>query len=204
MDYERVRGWTKSSRLPAGKSSLFDLRKLFIPINQGNVHWVLVVVDIEDPDGEGKSDGSDRGGGGGGGSKVSFYDSFDKDGTSYVEVRLGPTRAMKHRQMFHFFAGSCIILPGKQTTAAATTHVGFGYAAPLFRGPKTRSSFGIEAFFSLFLAKKHGSTYLQAKIMTPPRCASLNNVSHPYASQHHVSIHMQAKPIAPSMPKPKP
>lgn len=94
MDYDRVRGWTKSSRLPAGKSSLFDLRKLFIPINQGNVHWVLVVVDMEGPDGEGKRDGSDRGGGGsgGGGSKVvSFFDSFGKDGTSYVEVSSGPT-----------------------------------------------------------------------------------------------------------------
>eukprot|EP00904_Undaria_pinnatifida_P007574 jgi/Undpi1/3947/HiC_scaffold_16.g07315.m1 len=87
VDYERVRKWTKSSRLPAGKSTLFDLRKLFIPINQANVHWVLVVVDMEGPNGDGTSDGGIASGSGGGGSKVvSFYDSFGKDGTSYVEA----------------------------------------------------------------------------------------------------------------------
>lgn len=80
MDYGRVQGWTKSSRLPAGKSSLFDLRKLFIPINQGNVHWVLVVVDMERCGG-GAGDGGDSG------KVVSFFDSFGRDGTHYVEVR---------------------------------------------------------------------------------------------------------------------
>lgn len=76
VDYERVAGWTKRSRLPGGKSSLFDMRKLFIPINQGNIHWVLVVVDM--------------GGGSGSGAKmvVSFFDSFGRDGTAYVEVGL--------------------------------------------------------------------------------------------------------------------
>lgn len=78
VDYERVAGWTKRSRLPEGKSSLFDVRKLFIPINQGNVHWVLVVVDMDGGDG----DGSDSGGA----KVVSFFDSFGRDGTSYVEA----------------------------------------------------------------------------------------------------------------------
>jgi len=72
VDYARVAGWTKSSRLPEGKSSVFDMQKLFIPINQGNVHWVLVVVDMDT----------------GGGAKVvvSFFDSFGRDGTTYVEA----------------------------------------------------------------------------------------------------------------------
>ena len=174
MDYERVRGWTKSSRLPAGKSSLFDLRKLFIPINQGNVHWVLVVVDMEDPDDGGKS--------GGGGSKVvSFFDSFGKDGTSYVEVRPGPTRATKQRQMLRSTV-SYIMSHGKQTTAptttttitlpittpppTTTTHA--DYTAPLSRVPKTS---GV-VFFCFLPDQNHGSTYAQANIMAPPRCRS--------------------------------
>lgn len=72
VDYGRVAGWTKSSRLPDGKSSVFDMQKLFIPINQGNVHWVLVVVDMDTT----------------GGAKVvvSFFDSFGRDGTTYVEA----------------------------------------------------------------------------------------------------------------------
>ncbi|CAM9487116.1 unnamed protein product [Ectocarpus fasciculatus] len=91
VDYERVAGWTKQSRLPGGKSSLFDMRKLFIPINQGNVHWVLVVVDMDsDDEGGGGSSGgggNEGGGGGGGGAKVvSFFDSFGRDGTPYVEA----------------------------------------------------------------------------------------------------------------------
>eukprot|EP00752_Nemacystus_decipiens_P014321 g12740.t1 len=74
VDYGRVKGWTKASRLPAGKSSLFDMHKLFIPINQGNVHWVLVVVDM-------------NGSGSGSGAKmVFFFDSFGRDGTTYVEA----------------------------------------------------------------------------------------------------------------------
>lgn len=80
MDYARVAGWTKQSRLPGGKSSLFDMQKLFIPINQGNVHWVLVVVDMN---------GSAGAAGAGAGSStkmVSFFDSFGRDGTTYVEV----------------------------------------------------------------------------------------------------------------------
>ena len=92
VDYERVKGWTKASRLPAGKS-VFDMQKLFIPINQGNVHWVLVVVDM-------------NGGGGGGGSSsrnsssaktVSFFDSFGRDGTTYVEVSPSRFRHLGHR-----------------------------------------------------------------------------------------------------------
>eukprot|EP00903_Cladosiphon_okamuranus_P006407 g6271.t1 len=76
VDYERVSGWTKASRLPAGKSSLFDMQKLFIPINQGNVHWVLVVVDMND--GGNNSNSSAK--------EVSFFDSFGRDGTTYVEA----------------------------------------------------------------------------------------------------------------------
>lgn len=89
VDYARVRGWTKSSRLPAGKSSLFDMQKLFIPINQGNVHWVLVVVDFGFPQDEGVEGGGGKGDGGSGRQVVSFFDSFGRDGTSYVEVRRG-------------------------------------------------------------------------------------------------------------------
>ena len=114
MDYERVRKWTKSSRLPAGKSTLFDLRKLFIPINQANVHWVLVVVDMEGPNGDGTSDGGIASGSGGGGSKVvSFYDSFGKDGTSYVEVKFKPARVAKRRQLS---VVSCIASPENLAT----------------------------------------------------------------------------------------
>ncbi len=72
VDYARVEGWTKRSRLPGGKSSVFDMEKLFIPINQGNVHWVLVVVDMDTAGGEKVV--------------VSFFDSFGKDGTTYVEA----------------------------------------------------------------------------------------------------------------------
>ncbi|CAN0045433.1 unnamed protein product [Ectocarpus sp. 4 AP-2014] len=81
VDYARVAGWTKQSRLPGGKSSLFDMRKLFIPINQGNVHWVLVVVDMDSDD-----KGGGGGGGGGGAKVVSFFDSFGREGTPYVEA----------------------------------------------------------------------------------------------------------------------
>ncbi|CAN0286217.1 unnamed protein product, partial [Ectocarpus sp. 8 AP-2014] len=85
VDYARVAGWTKQSRLPGGKSSLFDMRKLFIPINQGNVHWVLVVVDMDSDDKGGV--GSSSGNVGGGGAKVvSFFDSFGREGTPYVEA----------------------------------------------------------------------------------------------------------------------
>lgn len=80
MDYERVQGWTKRSRLPAGKSSIFEMRKLFIPVNQGNVHWVLVVVDM----GGSVSVGGDAKGS----FKVSFFDSFGRDGALYVQVRI--------------------------------------------------------------------------------------------------------------------
>lgn len=102
MDYERVQGWTKSSRLPAAKSSIFEMRKLFIPINQGNVHWVLVVVDLGETDWSveaGSSDvgGSDKGDGGRGeqgenSAVASFFDSFGRDGTPYVEVRIPAKR----------------------------------------------------------------------------------------------------------------
>lgn len=85
MDYARVKGWTKQSRLPGGKSSLFDMQKLFIPINQGNVHWVLVVVDMN-----GGDDGGGRDGGGSNAKIVSFFDSFGRDGTIYVEVSSPP------------------------------------------------------------------------------------------------------------------
>lgn len=94
MDYSRVKGWTKSSRLPSGKSSLFDMNKLFIPINQGNVHWILVVVDL---DGSGRKCGSEGNDGGvedsgetakrERGTVISFFDSFGRDGSAYVEVR---------------------------------------------------------------------------------------------------------------------
>ncbi|CAM9518324.1 unnamed protein product [Pylaiella littoralis] len=83
VDYERVAGWTKRSRLPGGKSSLFDVQKLFIPINQGNIHWVLVVVDMGD---DADDDGGGGGGGSGGAKLVSFFDSLKKDGTKYVEA----------------------------------------------------------------------------------------------------------------------
>lgn len=89
-----MEGWTKRSRLPGGKESLFDMKKLFIPINQGNVHWVLVVVDL---------DGGEKVGDGGGGvgedgrgrregeghedKVVWFLDSFGRDGTPYVQVK---------------------------------------------------------------------------------------------------------------------
>lgn len=91
VDYARVSGWTKASRLPAGKSSLFDMQKLFIPINQGNVHWVLVVVDMN---GGGDSSSS-------GAKEVSFFDSFGRDGTTYIEVRSPPppTPGTKGRQL---------------------------------------------------------------------------------------------------------
>ena len=84
VDYARVQGWTKRSRLPPGKSSIFDMRKLFIPINQGNVHWVLVVVDME---GGGVDVGDTRSGEGR--FRVTFFDSFGRSGASYVEVRTG-------------------------------------------------------------------------------------------------------------------
>jgi sentrin-specific protease 1 len=43
-DYEGVRRW---SRFVPGKN-LFDLDKLFIPINENNVHWMLVVVSFQE------------------------------------------------------------------------------------------------------------------------------------------------------------
>ncbi|CAM9249464.1 unnamed protein product, partial [Hapterophycus canaliculatus] len=80
VDYERVAGWTKRSRLPGGKSSLFDMQKLFIPINQGNIHWVLVVVDMGGGSASESASGSDAK------MVVSFFDSFGRDGTAYVEA----------------------------------------------------------------------------------------------------------------------
>lgn len=80
VDYERVKGWTKASRLPAGKSSLFDMKKLFIPINQGNIHWVLAVVDLYGGGGAGP-DGCGFDG------VVSFFDSLGCDGGVYVQVK---------------------------------------------------------------------------------------------------------------------
>lgn len=87
-----MQGWTKRSRLPTGKTSLFEMKKLFIPINQGNVHWVLVVVDLNDGDSSGGGDGESVKGKGVQGKRergtvVSFFDSLGRDGTSYVEVR---------------------------------------------------------------------------------------------------------------------
>lgn len=79
MDYERVRGWTKRSRLPPGKSSIFEMRKLFIPVNQGNIHWVLVVVDM----GGSVSAGDEARGS----FKIHFFDSFGREGALYVQVR---------------------------------------------------------------------------------------------------------------------
>jgi sentrin-specific protease 1 len=43
-NYEEVRRWSK--KVP-GKN-LFDLDKLFIPINQNNTHWMLVVVSFQE------------------------------------------------------------------------------------------------------------------------------------------------------------
>lgn len=78
MNYGRVQGWTKPSKLPAGKSSLFDMNKLFVPINQGNVHWVLVVVDIK---GQGGAETSiDK-------IVIAFYDSYGREGAVYVQVK---------------------------------------------------------------------------------------------------------------------
>lgn len=93
MDYERIQGWTKASRLPAGKSSLFDMQKLFIPINQGNVHWVLVVVDMKGGAGGAAESVDERSNA----MVVSFFDSFGRDGTPYVEVG---AQAYKHEPSF--------------------------------------------------------------------------------------------------------
>jgi sentrin-specific protease 1 len=39
-EFDKVRWWNKGQ-------NIFDMKKVFIPINVGNSHWVLVVIDIE-------------------------------------------------------------------------------------------------------------------------------------------------------------
>ncbi|CAM9605632.1 unnamed protein product [Choristocarpus tenellus] len=75
VDYQRVKGWTKPSRLPTGRKTLFELEKVFIPINEGNIHWVLVVVDLV-----GKREGGEHH------PSVSFFDSQGRNGIDYVEA----------------------------------------------------------------------------------------------------------------------
>lgn len=108
MDYERVRGWTKRSRLPAGKSSIFEMRKLFIPVNQGNIHWVLVVVDM----GGSGSAGWDAGGCGEGNAKgsfkVNFFDSIGRDGALYVQVKTFLRCTIEIQQAWYLGVGTPI------------------------------------------------------------------------------------------------
>jgi Ulp1 family protease len=72
VDYTRVAGWTKPSRLPGGtRNNLFQYSRVFFPINEGGSHWVLVVAEnaARPP-------------------TLSFYDSLSaaKDGSRYISA----------------------------------------------------------------------------------------------------------------------
>ena len=45
--YQQVEKWSRSNKLPKGKKSIFDLDKIFIPINLVNIHWALIVVFVQ-------------------------------------------------------------------------------------------------------------------------------------------------------------
>lgn len=85
IDYNRVRRWTRPDRLQQStppesqssnddaviqKNSLFDFNRVFIPINEGSAHWVLVMVNFI------------------GSPSISFYDSLktEKDGSRYLDA----------------------------------------------------------------------------------------------------------------------
>jgi Ulp1 family protease len=72
VDYKRVAGWTKPSRLPGGThNNLFQYSRVFFPINEGGSHWVLVVAEnaARPP-------------------TLSFFDSLSaaKDGSCYISA----------------------------------------------------------------------------------------------------------------------
>jgi len=61
-DYKNVKRWSK--KVP-GKD-IFQLDKIFFPINQGGMHWVCAVAFMQE-------------------KRIQFYDSFGSDGMDYIE-----------------------------------------------------------------------------------------------------------------------
>ena len=49
-DYNGVRRWTMPARLKAigqSRSSILDVDKIIVPVNQGGIHWTVAVIDLQ-------------------------------------------------------------------------------------------------------------------------------------------------------------
>ncbi|CAM9433811.1 unnamed protein product [Chrysoparadoxa australica] len=68
VDYPRISSWTRPEKLPSGSKSIFTLNRLFIPINKGNAHWMLVIVEMKREGGAVREK-----------PLISFYDSLESD-----------------------------------------------------------------------------------------------------------------------------